>query len=123
MFTDVIDDASGENLSSSNNQSCFGQQEDDIKTSEPVADEIGEFVWLESEALSFLIYLEAVVNQSKSTVLDILDAVDNTTSSNLNSVDQHTTTIRSSSIIEVNSINTSRVVQPCAVSLTSMIII
>ncbi len=44
LFTDVIDDASGENLSSSNNQSCFGQQEDDIKTSEPVADEIGEFV-------------------------------------------------------------------------------
>jgi hypothetical protein len=124
LLADVIDDASGENLSPSNNQSCFVQQDDDyIKTSEPVAEETGKLVRLKSDPISLLISIEAVVNQGNWTVKKILKAVENTTSSNLNVVDHNTTTIHSSNIVDMDSVTTSNGVRPFVASTTSMIII
>ena len=65
---------------------------------------------------SVFLYLGAVVNQVNRTVTDINGALGTEVTSNLNQVDQHTTTIRSSIIVETGSITTSNGVEPIVLS-------
>jgi hypothetical protein len=97
--------------------------DDDTKKSEPVTDETGTLVTLKSNPLTLLIYLEAMVSDGNWTVRRSLRAAENTASSNSNLVNHNITTISSSRIVDMDSITTSKNVQPCITPPISMIII
>jgi hypothetical protein len=82
--------------------SSVQRDDDDVKTSEPVAEGTGKFVQLKNDSRSFFVYLKAIANQINWTTVKILGQSENKTSSISNPVDQQfaTTTI-SSRISEV----------------------
>ncbi len=101
-------------------RSCFVQQDDDdVKTSEPVAEEAGKFIRLENNSIRFLIYLDALAKQISWTTSKILGSKENQTLSPPIPVHQQTPTI--SIITETNTTIESGDVRPCLSPTTRMI--
>ncbi len=72
-----------------------------------------------SDLIIFLIDLEPIVNEETRTVKKNPQTVENVASSNLNPIDQNTTTISSNRTGEIDSLITSTDVKPYVGQLTS----